>query len=217
MWLDYFVAFPLFFFTLRFIQILLSSSQERFDLVMNKLLKVRTVCWVEKNTKMCFFPVCTQWVCLFYFVLHEFTDRWNFLRVWQTVRFTCTSGKCHSQTQYGKGSPLQKNKFERWSDEHSITFSAGRPDQQIKCCPDTSPKKPFAPFFALLSMTKCRSALIKLLLCLANRLWVCFHKPLVSCTSTEKFINTAVIEINFPWFASKFVHLLASQRMETAS
>lgn len=107
-----------------------------------------------------------------------------FAHVWRTVGFTCPSGKRCSQMQYGKGSPLQKKKKNLNGDWTNILSHSVRVNE-----------KPLAPFFALLLMTKCCSVSIKPPLCLGAA-FGCVS--MMCCISTEKLVETAVIEINFP-------------------
>lgn len=96
---------------------------------MNKLLKVRTVCWVEKNIKMCFFPVCTQWGFLGLSLL--FLATWVYLsrqmeffaRVWRTVHLHVCLGNVTHRRSMERGVPFKKTNLKGdWTNilSHSV-------------------------------------------------------------------------------------------------
>lgn len=111
---------------------------------------------------------------------------------------TCPSGKSCSQMQYGKGSPLQKKNLKGdWTNilSHSVRVNKINKSYDVVHTPH---RKAFSSVLCTASDDKMLFSFDKTATLFGDRLWVCFHKPFVSCISTEKLVETAVIEINFP-------------------
>lgn len=140
---DYFVAFFLNWPYFKICKDIAFKFSRKIWFGDEQILKVRTVCWVGKNIKMSFFS-CLYTVrkfrsvsfILFYMSLLVATDgifcvcvadSTFYMSVWETA-LTDTGSRLHKT-------------LERWLDEHSVTFSAGQPDQQIIWrSTDNSPK-----------------------------------------------------------------------------